>query len=246
MFARLESGFGQGNEGVALTKNYGLRSGSHAADLGSRVVRRKRQERLHLRIAGKGFGVFPKGNRARTVYPEGTLSGASQRPDRAMGVSNDERRGIHKNLPILLCDDIESVQNAGSKRFGNAPALRGIFRGRYVIEVRSLQKHFRAVTLEVHDAGWTELVTVQPDIIRAQACRQGYLVDEVLIEAVDLEPDLARVIIPVEGEEALHGFERGNFLADGREILRTCGQGHECKQEERNGRAFHREAIAWK
>ena len=246
MFARLESRFGQGDEGVALTKDHSLWSGSHAADLGSRVVRSERQECLHLRIAGEGLGVLPVWNGAGAVQTERALSGPCKGPDGPMGVPNDKRCGIYKNLPIFLCYDIETMQNACCKRFGNAPALRGIFRGRDVVEVGSLQKHFWAVTLEVYDAGRTELVTIQPDIVRAQACRQGHLVDEVLIEAVDLEPDFARVIIPVEGEEALHGFQGSSFLADGREVLSVHRKGCGNEQDEGGGEAFHEAAVAWK
>src|SRR5690606_14399634 len=106
------------------------------------------------------------------------------------------------------------------------------------IQVRLDHQDLRPHALEAHDVRVAEVTTVQPDVVVSDAGRQRRVVEDVLVEAADLEVYPPGLLIPVERQEAVQLLHAGRLRGDrgdGAAVLLLRDEGHGEQRDRQRG-----------
>ena len=116
---------------------------------------------------------------------------------------------VDDHASAVLGLDRESPQHRGRERVGHGALLgvRRVERSERVVGLN--QQHLRSHPLELDDGRRAELPAVEADRIRADARRERDLIQELLIEARDLEEQLAFRGVPIQRHVAVDALHRG-------------------------------------
>jgi len=91
--------------------------------------------------------------------------------------------------------------------------------GRAVLLVFGHEEYARPAAFEMDHLRAAGLSAIETNVVGADAVGQRLDVEKRRVPFVDLEPDLARAVIPVEWEKARHFLHAGCFLSDARQRL---------------------------
>ena len=68
-----------------------------------------------------------------------------------------------------------------------------------------------------------QVASVEPDVVLAEAGGEGGVVEDFLVEAADLQPDLAGLRVPVQRDEAVQLLHALRLGLDGGNLLVSLG-----------------------
>src|SRR5689334_17238185 len=126
-----------------------------------------------------------------------------------MNVAKEKVRGVDEHTSAFFRGDFKAPERRLRERvFHCVTFVRVVGDGAKII-VRRDEQHAWTTAIEAHDRAGAELTAIESDVVRTDAGGQGFNVEKLAVPLVDLEPDLARLRVPVEGEEAgklLHAF----------------------------------------
>src|ERR1019366_10375649 len=79
------------------------------------------------------------------------------------------------------------------------------------------QHHLRSDTLEGNDAGTAFLAAVEADVVRSQSGGEPGSIEELVVEARDLQPQAAGTLVPIERKVAVDLLHAAGALFDARQ-----------------------------
>ena len=174
-----------------------------AAQQGTGVVHVEREHRVDLRVQRERPGARSVDPTARRVDARAALLGAADGLADAVGISEEEARGVHDEHAIGLGLDREGCEHGARRGLSGGPLSGGI-RGRcpHAPVVAQHQNAF-ALPLEPHHRAAAGLPAVQTDGCTGPGGEDG-LMQEVLAEPLrrDLKQHLVAVRIHAHTEEA--------------------------------------------
>src|ERR1019366_2972450 len=88
------------------------------------------------------------------------------------------------------------------------------------------QHHLRSDALEGNDARTAFLAAVEADVVRAQSCGEAGGIEELAVEARDLQPKAAGTLVPIERKVAVNLLHAAGALFNRSEERRV---GKECR-----------------
>ena len=134
-----------------------------------------------------------------------------------MAVAQEEIGGVHQHMAIAFRGHCEAPQDGLREGVRYRCALRRIAAGGAERFVALHQEHARSHAMEGDDPALSLLPAVQPDIVGAEARGKTGGVQELGIEARNLQVEIAGALVPIKREVAvqlLHAggafFNRGN------------------------------------
>src|SRR5690606_5531492 len=115
-------------------------------------------------------------------------------------------RRVHEDAPIALRGDVEAPEHAASERVAHRADLGGVRAARAEAIVGLNHEDLRPDALEDDDARARELPAIDPDVVRPEPGGDPGDVEDLGVEARDLEPELPGGLVPVEREEAVQAL----------------------------------------
>ncbi len=148
---------------------------------------------------------------------------APQRFRHVVRVAQKKFRRIHQRPLTLLRRHRKSPQCRFRKRIAHRPPLIRIVADRAKFQIRLHQQHLRPAALEPHQMRPAQLPAVQPDVIRTNPRRQRALVQELRPPLVDLQPQLARLRVPINIEVPRYLLHRRRLFCNRRRLVSRRG-----------------------
>ncbi len=196
---------------------HALEPGARAA--AARALPHEGQLDLHLRVPREVERHRPVDRAAAHVQP---VAPGAQAVGDPCGVAEQEVRRIDEHAPAALGGDVEAPEHAAREGVAYGADLGGVRAARAVAVVRLDHEDLRPDALEDDDARAGELPAVDPDVVRAEAGSDTGDVEDLGVEARDLEPELAGGLVPVEREEAVETLHAARPFLDRRRPLRLA------------------------
>ena len=135
-------------------------------------------------------------------------------------VLEGEVTGVDQNPAALFREDWKGSEYGAGKRFLDGAFFDRVARGAE-IEIAADEKYSRAEALESHHPLLAGGPPIEPPRVRAESGGERVEVEEILVEAGDLEEQLACPLIEVEWNESIVAHEAGGLLGPGsRRLLR--------------------------
>ena len=216
---------GQRDEADAFADGDRFRVRRHVTDIATRVAAGERQRDLDLGVPRKGLGLRHVDRTASAIHGVRALLRAAQVADGIVCITHGELGGVHEHASAVLCLHGESEQRAAREALLDAARLVRIFRHATEIHVLLDQQHAWSAAREGDEPLASQLVAIEPDVVRAHAPRQRRVENELLLHGRDLEKDLATAFVPVEREEAILLHQSRSARGDGRQAGCGCGCG---------------------
>ncbi len=191
-----------------------LRGSGAATAAPARAFIGEREGHLHLGILREGLGAGQIDGAARAVHA--ICRAARGEPSRrAHAVAHEEIRGIDQHMAVAFGSHREAPQNGPGERVFHRAPLRRIGTGRAEGLIALHHQNARTNALEGDDAPLAFDAAVEPDIVGAEPGGETVGEQEVRIEARNLEPQIARALVPIEREIAIDFVHAGNAFFDG-------------------------------
>ena len=153
---------------------------------------------------------------ARAIDAIGGRSGA-ERAAGAVSIAHEEIGSVHQHAAIALGGDGEAPQHGLGEGIFYRAAFGGIGAGGPEVLVALHHQDTRSHALEGDDLAPAFLSAIEADIIGAQSRRETRRVQHRGIEAGDLQPQIARALLPIDREKAIELRHAGGALLDGRD-----------------------------
>jgi hypothetical protein len=179
------------------------------------VPGRERDGGLDLRVAREGLGARQVERAAGGVHGVVALLAVPQARGHAVRVAQEEFGGVDEEPPARFRFDLEGPEDGRGERLRHRLALGGAAVDGAEARVGLDEQDPGPHALEPHEARVPELVAVQPDGIGPDAGGERDLVDQVLARVWDLEEELALLVVPMQGEEAVLVLQLRRARGDG-------------------------------
>ena len=217
------------------------RPAATAASAAGRAVVGEGHDRVDFGVLRKDLGPRHVDRAARAIDAE--VAGAQAR-DHVDRVAQEEVGRVDQHAAVVLGRDGEAPQDRLREGVLDRAPLVGVGGVGAEGVVRLHHQDARADPLELDHPALARLPAIEPDVVRSQARGQPGRVEQLGVELVDLHPQRARPLVPVERHVAVEFLEPGGAGVDGlgRASLpaatsalgeRWCGAGkRECDREE--------------
>ena len=133
-----------------------------------------------------------------------------------MAVAEQEIGGIHQHAAVALGGHREAPEHRPGKGVLNRAALGGVGARGTERLVGLDQQHLGPDALERHDFSGALLAAIEADVVRPQAGGQTGGVQEIHVEARDLEPQAAGSLVPIKREVAIQLQHAAGAFVNGR------------------------------
>src|SRR6185437_1637401 len=136
-------------------------------------------------------------------------------------------RGVDQQPAILLGNDRHRRERGGGERLFDRMCLERVGR-RAKVRVAALEQHARAEALETNDLRGACRAAIETERIGADSGGEHRQIEEILIEPLHLEQELACALVEVERDETVVPFHPGGLRRDGAwrgRLLRTEDRG---------------------
>ena len=160
----------------------------------------ERKRHVDFGVLREALRVLQKKGAARAVY---AVSAGTQCAAGAAHVAQGEIGRIHQDPTATLRRDSEAPQHRSRERVFDGLSLERIGAARSERLVGLDQQHARADALEEHQASGSARAAVEADVVRAKAGRESRRIEELGIEARDLEKHRSRSVVPVQRKVAV-------------------------------------------
>src|SRR5688572_15932443 len=217
--ARLETGRRKLNKRVTLAHRYRFRHRHNLPDESACRFADEREGCFYFSVLRKVFRVWEIERAAIGFEPVVALLLPLQRVRHLMNVAQVKRSGVDQDASLFFCCDFEAPQRRLGKRVFHCISLVCVVAERAEPVVACDEQHTRAAAIETDDGAVAELSAVEPDVVRADAGRQRFDVEELAVPLIDLEPDFSGLRVPVKGEEAGKLLHTLHLVSD---RLRVC------------------------
>ena len=177
----------------------GVTSRTHAAGR----IAGEGEDRLDLGIPGKAPGPVQEDGAPRAVEPEGALPAPSEPADHVVRVAEREVGGVHQDGAVTLRLHLEPPEHRLRERLLDRATLGRIVGRRPEPIIGLHHQHPGPDPVEPDDPLAADLASVEPDVVGPDPVREGHDVEDLLAQPVDLEPELAAGLVPIEGQQAV-------------------------------------------
>ena len=230
----------QANERVMHVHGHGRRVRHDSRQMRTGRLARQRHDGLDLTVVGKDPGPRQVDHRPARIHFEAAFLGLVEPRGEAMRIANEERRAVDEDLAVALLDDVESPQDGARERLVDSLLLTRVVAVGPEVEIVRRQEDAGPAPEKADDVPVTELATVEAEIVRADAPRERRLVQERLVEGLNADQQLARLLVPVKIDEAVETL----VLGDRRRCIGRRRTGGE-RQDEGEGKGqAHADSLA--
>jgi hypothetical protein len=152
------------------------------------------------------------------------LFGVAEPGDHAVGVAQEQVGRVDEHAVGVGRRDGEAPRDRLGERLDDrAPLGRVLARGAVAV-VALHHEHARADALEDYDATGAELPLVEPDRVRSEPGGERDLIEDLGVEARDLEVHPPRARVPVERHEAVDLLHPDGLGRQGRQLRGRVGR----------------------
>ena len=146
-----------------------------------------------------------------------------------MGIAHEKGSPVNQHFPTFLCFDFKAPEHGLSKCFFHGLLLKQILSAGAELQVGLLQQDFLPFSDKTDHSGVSELIAVEPDVIRAQPGGQAVDVKHLFAHLLHFQPDFAPLLIVVIGEKAIIRLKPFCLFCDGGYL--SMQKGHPAHQD---------------